>query len=131
MKPGVASRGVELETWNELLRAGRAEIAEAIENTTEHTRTLHSYDAVATEAIQELVTRQYETVLDTLDERRRPDARTARSFFERRGPDAPADASFSDAAGETRAGKGVAIREMLALWRVGLEYLRELARRDA
>jgi len=75
MEPGVASRGVELETWNELLRAVRAEITEAIENTTEHTRTLHSYDAVGTEAIQELVTRQYETVLDRLDERRRPDAR--------------------------------------------------------
>jgi hypothetical protein len=117
MEPGVASRGVELETWNELLTAVRAEIAEAIENTTEHTRTLHSYDAVATEAIQELVTRQYETVLDRLDERRRPDART--------------DGSFFDAAGETRGRQGVAIREMLALWRIGLEYLHELARRIA
>jgi hypothetical protein len=117
MEPGVASRGVELETWNELLRAVRAEIAEAIENTTEHTRTLHSYDAVATEAIQELVTRQYETVLDRLDERRRPDART--------------DGSFFDTAGETRGRQGVAIREMLALWRIGLEYLHELARRVA
>jgi hypothetical protein len=117
MEPGVASRGVELETWNELLRAVRAEIAEAIENTTEHTRTLHSYDAVTTEAIQALVTRQYETVLDRLDERRRPDART--------------DGSFFDTAGETRGRQGVAIREMLALWRIGLEYLHELARRVA
>src|SRR5947209_10812835 len=117
MEPRVASRGVELETWNELLRAVRAEIAEAIENTTEHTRTLHSYDAVATDAIQELVTRQYETVLDRLDERRRPDART--------------DGSFFDIAGETRGRQGVAIREMLALWRIGLEYLHELARRVA
>jgi hypothetical protein len=117
MEPGVASRGVELETWNELMRAVRAEIAEAIENTTEHTRTLHSYDAVATEAIQELVTRQYETVLARLDERRRPDART--------------DGSFFDSAGETRGRQGVAIREMLALWRIGLEYLHELARRVA
>ena len=117
MEPGAASRGVELETWNELLRAVRAEIAEAIENTTEHTRRLHSYDAVATEAIQGLVTRQYETVLDRLDERRRPDART--------------DGSFFDTAGETRGRQGVAIREMLALWRNGLEYLHELARRVA
>jgi hypothetical protein len=117
MEPGVASRGVELETWNELLRAVRAEIAEAIENTIEHTRMLHSYDAVATEAIQELVTRQYDTVLDRLDERRRPDART--------------DGSFFDTAGETRGRQGVAIREMLALWRIGLEYLHELARRVA
>jgi hypothetical protein len=117
MKPGVASRGVKLETWNELLKAVRAEIAEAIENTTEHTRTLHSYDAVAADAIQELVTRQYETVLDRLDERRRPDART--------------DGSFFDTAGETRGRQGVAIREMLALWRIGLEYLHELARRVA
>jgi hypothetical protein len=117
MKPGVASRGVELETWNELLRTVRAEIAEAIQNTTEHTRTLHSYDAVATDAIRELVTRQYETVLDRLDERRRPDART--------------DGSFFDTAGETRGRQGVAIREMLALWRIGLEYLHELARRVA
>jgi hypothetical protein len=117
MEPGVASRGVELETWNELLRAVRAEIAEAIQNTTEHTRTLHSYDAVATEAIQELVTRQYETILDRLDERRRPDARTESSFF--------------DTAGETRGRQGVAIRELLALWRNGLEYLHELARRVA
>jgi hypothetical protein len=72
---------------------------------------------VATEAIQELVTRQYETVLDRLDERRRPDART--------------DGSFFDTAGETRGRQGVAIREMLALWRIGLEYLHELARRVA
>jgi hypothetical protein len=72
---------------------------------------------VATDAIQELVTRQYETVLDRLDERRRPDART--------------DGSFFDAAGETRGRQGVAIREMLALWRIGLEYLHELARRVA
>jgi hypothetical protein len=88
MAPGAGSRGVELETWNELLKAVRAEIGEAIENTTEHTRTLHSYDAVATDAIQGLVTRQCETILDRLDERRRPDAR--------------ADGSFVDAAGETR-----------------------------
>jgi hypothetical protein len=117
MEPGVASRGVALETWNELLRAVRAEIAEAIENTTEHTRRLHSYDGVTTEAIQELVTRQYETVLDRLDDRRRPDART--------------DGSFFNTAGETRGRQGVSIREMLALWRIGLEYLHELARRVA
>jgi hypothetical protein len=117
MEPGVASGGVELEIWNELLRAVRAEIAEAIENTTEHTRTLRSYDAVAMDAIRELVTRQYETVLDSLDERRRPDART--------------DGSFFDTAGETRGRQGVAIRDLLALWRIGLEYLYELARRVA
>jgi hypothetical protein len=117
MEPGVASNGVALDLWGELLQNVRAEIAEAIEKTVEHTRLMRSYDDVPTEAIHALVSGQYETVLDGLDERRRPDARTERSFF--------------DAGGETRGRQGVAIREMLAVWRNGLENLHELARRVA
>jgi hypothetical protein len=116
-EPGVASNGVALDTWGELLANVRAEIAEAIEKTIEHTRLMRSYDAVPTEAIHQLVSSQYEAVLDGLDERRRPDARTEKSFF--------------DAAGETRGRQGIVIREMLAVWRIGLENLHELARRVA
>ena len=68
---------------------------------------------MATEAIRALVSYQYETVLDGLDERRRPDAR--------------ADGSFFDNAGETRGRQGVAIRDMLALWRIGLEKMKSAA----
>jgi hypothetical protein len=118
MEPGVASsNGVSLDSWGELLQNVRDEIAEAIEKTIEHTRLMRSYDAVPNEAIHELVRSQYETVLDGLDERRRPDARTEKSFF--------------DAGGEIRGRQGVAIREMLAVWRIGLENLHELARRVA
>ncbi|MDX6639458.1 MAG: hypothetical protein QOF12_469, partial [Solirubrobacteraceae bacterium] len=39
--------------------------------------------------------------------------------------------SFFDRGGETRGRQGVAIREMLAVWRIGLEKLYELARRVA
>jgi hypothetical protein len=117
MEPGVASDGVALDTWAELLHDVRAEIAQAVERTIEHTRLMRSYDAVTTDAIHELVSRQYETVLAGLDERRRPDAR--------------ADGSFFDRGGEIRGRQGVAIRDMLAVWRTGLEKLYELAREVA
>jgi hypothetical protein len=118
MEPGVASANdVSLDTWGQLLQSVREELAEAIEKTIEHTRLMRSYDAVSNEAIHELVRSQYETVLDGLDERRRPDEHAERGFF--------------DAGGETRGRQGVAIREMLAVWRAGLENLHELARRVA
>jgi hypothetical protein len=117
VEPVVAANGVALDLWGELLQNVRAEIAEAIEKTVVHTRLMRSYDDVPAEAIRALVRSQYETVLDGLDERRRPDERTEKDFF--------------DAGGETRGRQGVAIREMLAVWRNGLENLHELARRVA
>jgi hypothetical protein len=100
-----------------LIKAVRAEIAEAIETTLERTHTMHSYDGVPMEARRELVARSYQAVLDGMEERRRPDASTDGTVFE--------------LAGEARAREGVAIREMLALWRIGLENLHALARRVA
>ena len=117
MEPGLASNDVSLDTWSELLHAVRDEIAEAIENTVAFTRLMRSYDDVPTDAIQTLVSRQYNIVLDGLDQRRRPDANT--------------DSSFFDASGETRGRQGVAIRDMLAVWRAGLDNLHKLARRVA
>jgi hypothetical protein len=117
MEPVVPSDGVALDTWAELLHDVRAEIAEAVERTLEYTRLMRSYDDVPTEAIRTLVNHQYEAVLNGLDDRRRPDAR--------------ADGSFFDRGGETRGRQGVAIRDMLAVWRIGLENLHELARRVA
>jgi hypothetical protein len=117
VEPGVRSDAVALDTWAELLHDLRAEIAEAVEKTIDYTRLMRSYDAVATEAIHALVSRQYEAVLNGLDERRRPDAGADGSFFER--------------GGEARGRQGVAIREMLAVWRAGLENLHALARRVA
>ena len=117
MEPGLASSDVSLDTWSALLHAVRDEIAEATENTVAFTRLMRSYDDVPTDAIETLVSRQYEIVLDGLDQRRRPDAHT--------------DSGFFDASGETRGRQGVQIRDMLAVWRAGLENLHALARRVA
>jgi hypothetical protein len=105
------------ETWTLLIKTVRAEIAEAIEMTLERTHTKHSYDAVTMDARRELVTRSFQAVLDGMEERRRPDASTDGTIFE--------------LAGDARAREGVAIREMLSLWRIGLENLHALARRVA
>jgi hypothetical protein len=78
---------------------------------------MRSYDDVGIPAIRELVRHSYEAVLDGLQERR--------------GPGAQDDGAVFESAGETRARQGVAIREMLTLWRIGLENLYELARNDA
>jgi hypothetical protein len=105
------------ETWTLLIKAVRAEIAEAIETTLQRTHTMHSYDAVTIDVRRELVTRSYQAVLHGMEGRRRPDASTDGTVFE--------------LAGEARGRQGVAIREMLALWRIGLETLHALARRVA
>ena len=117
MELGIASNAVSLDTWAELLHRVHDELAQAIEKTVQYTRLMRSYDTVATDAIEELVTREYDTVLTGLDQRR--------------GPDARADGRYFDAAGETRGRQGAAIRDMLAVWRAGLENLYELARRVA
>jgi hypothetical protein len=103
--------------WGTLLGVVRAEYADAVEKTVERSQTMRSYRDVERDAIREAVRGNYEAVLDGLDERRLPDARD--------------DASVFDAAGETRARQGVDLAEMLALWRLGLKYLHELARRVA
>src|SRR3954449_13527544 len=92
------------ETWTLLIKAVRAEIAEVVETTLERTHTMHSYAAVTMAARRELVTSSYQAVLDGMEERRRPDGRTDGTIFE--------------LAGEARGREGVAIREMLALWRI-------------
>jgi hypothetical protein len=78
---------------------------------------MRSYDGLELDAIHELVSGSYDVVLGGLDQRRRPDER--------------ADGSLFDVHGEKRGRHGVAIREMLAVWRVGLENLYALARRVA
>jgi hypothetical protein len=103
--------------WSALLGVVRAEYADAVEKTVKSTRTMPSYYDVDEDAIREAVRGNYEAVLDGLEKRRAPDERDDRSLF--------------DAAGETRARQGVDLAEMLALWRLGLEYLHELARRVA
>src|SRR4051812_12406604 len=117
MEPATAPPGVALGSWAELLLCVRDEIAEAVEKTIAQTRTMRSYDGLAPEAIHELVSRSYDVVLDGLDQRRRPDER--------------ADGRPFDEHGESRGRHGVAIREMLAVWRIGLENLYDLARRVA
>src|SRR3954449_11936784 len=117
MEPATAPPGVALGSWAGLLGCVRDEIAAAVEKTIAHTRTMRSYDGLAPEAIHELVSRSYDVVLDGLDQRRRPDER--------------ADGRPFDENGESRGRHGVAIREMLAVWRIGLENLYDLARRVA
>jgi hypothetical protein len=117
MGPAVAPNGVALDTWPELLHCVRDEIAEAVEHTIAYTRTMRSYDGLEMEAIHELVRGSYDVVLGGLDQRRRPDE--------------GADGSLFDVHGEKRGRQGIAIREMLAVWRVGLENLYALARRVA
>jgi hypothetical protein len=101
--------------WRDLVLAVRDEIAVAVEETLEQTRTMASYDAVSLDARRRLIAGSYAAVLDGMLDRRRPDASD--------------DAGFFATAGETRARGGVAIRDMLALWRIGLENLHGLARR--
>jgi hypothetical protein len=117
MGPAAAPTGVALDTWGELLHCVRDEIAEAVEQTIAYTRTMRSYDGLELDAIHELVSGSYDVVLGGLDQRRRPDER--------------ADGSLFDVHGEKRGRQGVGIREMLAVWRVGLENLYALARRVA
>jgi hypothetical protein len=81
------------------------------------TGSLESYQGVERATIGKLVRHNYEAVLIGLDERRRPVA--------------DEDGTVFAEAGEARARQGVAIREMLALWRIGLENLHELARNAA
>jgi hypothetical protein len=97
--------------------AVRDEIAVAVEETLEQTRTMPSYDAVSVDARRRLIAGSYAAVLDGMVDRRRPDASD--------------DGGVFAAAGETRAREGVAVRDMLALWRIGLENLHALARRVA
>jgi hypothetical protein len=103
--------------WDALLGVVRAEYAEAVENTVEGSRAMRSYHDVDEDAICQAVRGNYEAVLSGLEERRPPDARD--------------DGAVFDAAGEARARQGVALADMLALWRLGLEYLHELARKAA
>jgi hypothetical protein len=104
---------IENDGWSELLALVRGDITAAVEKTIEKTRTMGSYDDVPVELRRELVRHSYAAVLDGLEQRRSPDMRDDGEVFE--------------AAGETRARQGVAIREMLALWRIGLEILHQLA----
>jgi hypothetical protein len=105
------------EEWTELLEVVRGEVAESVEKTVEHTRTMASYDAVDASARRALVVHSYQAALDGIQQRRRPDASD--------------DGTVFYAAGETRGRQRVALAEMLALWRIGLENLHELARRVA
>ncbi|MFF0144061.1 PucR-like helix-turn-helix protein [Amycolatopsis sulphurea] len=109
----VADRAV----WAELIGTVRAEIDEAIENTLRGTRTLPTYEGVSDDAKRALVAHSYTTVLTGMQDRRRPDGSEDGEFFQQ--------------AGETRGRQGVTIRDMLALWRIGLENLHALARRVA
>jgi hypothetical protein len=103
--------------WHELLAVVRAEIAHAVEKTVEYTRTRGSFRNVDEDAIRVVVRGNYEAVLSSLEERRRPNAGD--------------DGAVFDAAGETRARQGVDLVEMLAGFRLSLEYLHELAGRVA
>jgi hypothetical protein len=103
--------------WHELLAVVRAEIAHAVERTVEYTRTRGSFRNVNEDAIRVVVRGNYEAVLSSLEERRRPNAGD--------------DGAVFDAAGETRARQGVDLVEMLAGFRLSLEYLHELAGRVA
>src|SRR3954452_5631452 len=103
--------------WAQLVQAVRDDLPECVEKTVEHTRAMHSYDDVGVPVIRELVRHSYEAVLDGLQERR--------------GPGSQDDGVVFETAGERRARQGVVLREMLMLWRIGLENLYELARKVA
>jgi hypothetical protein len=105
------------DEWSRLVEAVRADLPECVEKTVEATRPMHSYDEVGVAVIRRLVRHSFDAVLDGLEERRAP------------GPQD--DGVAFEAAGEQRARQGVVIREMLTLWRIGLENLYELARRTA
>jgi hypothetical protein len=105
------------DEWAQLVQAVRDDLPECVEQTIEHTRAMHSYDDVGVPVIRELVRRSFEAVLDGLQERRAPGSQDDGVAFE--------------TAGERRARQGVVIREMLMLWRIGLENLYELARKVA
>jgi PucR C-terminal helix-turn-helix domain len=117
VKPARGSTPAASDTWTELLGQVHAELVEAIERTLDRTRTMRSYDQVDVDARRELISRSYSAFLQGLQQRRRPDERDDGNPFQR--------------AGETRARQGVAIRDMLALWRTGLENLHALACRVA
>jgi hypothetical protein len=113
-----ASAGSSTGTaWDALLAVVRAEVADAVEKTVEYTRTRGSFRNVDEDAIREVVRGNYEAVLSSLEARRRPNAGD--------------DGDLFDAAGETRARQGVDLVEMLAGFRLSLEYLHELAGRVA
>jgi hypothetical protein len=116
-QPAPAPTLVSAESWTTLIAAVRADIAEAIEMTLERTHTMHSYDGVPMDVRRALVTRSYQAILVGLETRQRPGATAHGTVFDR--------------GGQARGRDGVAIREMLGLWRVGLENLQWLARRVA
>src|SRR4029077_18707689 len=95
--------------WDALLGLLRAEIAHAVEKTVEYTRTAPSFRNIEEDAIREVVRGNYEAVLSSLEGRRRPTAGD--------------DGAVFDAAGEPRARQGVDLVEMLAGFRLSLEYL--------
>src|SRR4051794_19414055 len=105
------------EEWTQLVQAVRDDLAECVEKTIEDTRAMHSYDDVGVPVIRELVRRSYEAALDGLQQRR--------------GPGAQDDGMIFETAGERRARQGGVLREMLVLWRVGLQNPSELARKLA
>lgn len=113
-----ASSATPTETaWASLLKLVRDESAEMVEKTVEGARTMPSYDGVDRDAVREIVRRSYEAVLDGMSQRRRPDERDDSTVFAE--------------AGEARARQGVAVIEMLTLWRVGLDNLYALGRKVA
>jgi hypothetical protein len=105
------------EAWAQLVRALRADLPECVEKTVQRSRSLRSYDDVGIPVIREIVRQSYEAVLDGLEERR--------------GPGSQDDGAVFETGGERRARQGVVIREMLTLWRIGLDNLYELARKVA
>jgi hypothetical protein len=118
MGPSEVSAGSSSATaWDELLAVVHAEVADAVEKTVEYTRTKASFRNVDEDAIREVVRGNFEAVLSSLEERRRPNVGD--------------DGAIFDAAGETRARQGVDLVEMLAGFRLSLEYLHELAARVA
>jgi hypothetical protein len=103
--------------WAGLLTAVRRDYAAGVERTVDHMRVMPSYAHLDGETLATVVRGNFEAVLAGLESRQRPVAAQ--------------DAEVFDEPGAVRARQGVALGDMLAAWRVGLDSLYLLACEDA
>jgi hypothetical protein len=103
--------------WAGLLAAVRRDYLAGVERTVDHMRSMPSYANLDGETLGVVVRGNFESVLAGLESRQPPRA--------------PADVRAFDEPGAVRARQGVALSDMLAAWRVGLDSLYLLARQVA
>src|SRR5256885_3206131 len=85
--------------WDSFLETVRSEYIEGVEKTVDSMRTMPSYEGLDRRAMEDVVRGNFESILDGIAQRRRPDARDDRGTF--------------GGGGETRGRQGVSVTEML------------------